>query len=132
MIRNILSFLISALYNTVPEIFIGGTDYNGLAMKAFKRSHLPALGCGIDVCLIKDVVAFPAGGYLDELVQTLGGLLNEDVPTTRVISLSPKTHYPHLLHDGIGSKDVIFLPQIRCGVLHCPGGLAGSWQSYHH
>lgn len=43
--------------------------------------------------LVQNVVAFLAGGDLDEAVQTLCGLLNENVPATRVILLTPQTHH---------------------------------------
>ena len=43
--------------------------------------------------LIEDVVAFLAGGDLDEAVEALRRLLDEDVPASRVVALAPETHH---------------------------------------
>ena len=43
--------------------------------------------------LVQDVVASLAGGDLDEPVQTLGGLLDQEVPATRVVPLATQTHH---------------------------------------
>lgn len=45
--------------------------------------------------LIQDVVAPLAGGDLDQPVQTLGGLLDENVPASGVVPLAAQTHHLH-------------------------------------
>lgn len=43
--------------------------------------------------LIQDVVAFFAGGDLDETVEVLGGLLDQDVLAVGIVSLSAQVYY---------------------------------------
>lgn len=43
--------------------------------------------------LIEDVVASLARGDLDQPVQTLGGLLNQNVPAAGVVLLPTQTHH---------------------------------------
>lgn len=43
--------------------------------------------------LIEDIIAFLAGGNLDEAVEALRCLLDEDVPASRVVALAPETHH---------------------------------------
>lgn len=43
--------------------------------------------------LIKDVVASLACGDLDQSVQTLGGLLDQNVPAAGVVLLPTQTHH---------------------------------------
>ncbi len=45
--------------------------------------------------LIKDVVASLAGSDLNQPVQTLGGLLYENIPAPGVIPLATQTHHLH-------------------------------------
>lgn len=50
--------------------------------------------CGVGgQYLVKDVVASLAGSNLDQPVQTLGGLLYQDIPAPSVVPLAPKTHH---------------------------------------
>lgn len=43
--------------------------------------------------LIQDVVSFFAGGDLDQSVQTLSGLLNQDIPASGIVPLATQSHH---------------------------------------
>ena len=96
--------------------------------------------------LIQDVVTLLAGSNLDQPVQTLRGLLDQDIPATSIVLLTTQSHHLrvevfitlvenltlkpkteglcvqtkitdlHLLHYGIGAEDVVFLCRVLCRV----------------
>ena len=43
--------------------------------------------------LVENVIAFPARGKLQQLVQTLGRQVNQNVPTAVVVALTRQTHH---------------------------------------
>lgn len=66
-----------------------------MALKGHRQFFLGRGLWGWRQYLVQNVVAFLAGGDLDESVQTLRSLLNENVPATCVIPLTPQTHHLH-------------------------------------
>lgn len=108
--------------------------------------------------LIQDVVASLAGGDLDQPVQTLGGLLNQNIPASGVVPLAAQTHhlarfhitqckmsanvifvhiwplnaYLHLIHDGVRAQNVVLLVGVGLCMLYGPSGLSASREAHHH
>lgn len=79
-VRHILPFFLFSLLTSPDELFICGHYDYGSTLEALEGAHFAPLCRRVHIGLVKNIVARSLGGHLEQLVETLGGLFDEDVP----------------------------------------------------